>query len=276
MSDFFEETRKSVILQSDQLSKFSVNTYLCHINKIRQYRPSLECSDIDIPFLQGYVEFMRQRKNSNGTIYRSLAVLRKFVNILLKKGLVSNSPFADFRMHRARNRRDYLEISELKSLYDSFFKNTASLTVAEKESMRAFLFSCFTGLRYADLKNLSTEDIKNGKIHKWTQKTGQMVYIPIPKQALPLLGSSEDGHVLHVVNNSSFNKNLKSAARKLGFNRSLHTHLARHTFATVCISLGIPIEAVSKMLGHSVIQTTLIYANYVDATIDRVMSNFQI
>ena len=276
MSDFFEEIRKSVILQSNQLSKFSLSTYLSHISKIHQYRPQLDCNDIDVPFLQGYVEFMRQRKNSNGTIYRSLAVLRKFVNILLKKGFIKESPFVDFRMHRTRNRRDYLEISELKILYDCFFEKGDLLTFAERESMRAFLFSCFTGLRYADLKNLCTDDIKNGKIHKWTQKTGQMVYIPIPKQALPLIENVENGHVLHVVNNSSFNKNLKSAARKLEFKRTLHTHLARHTFATVCISLGIPIEVVSKLLGHSVIQTTLIYANYADATIDRVMSNFSI
>ena len=276
MSDFFEEINKHVVLQSDRLSKFSLNTYLSHISKIRQYRPKLDCKDIDVPFLQGYVEFMRQRKNSDGTIYRSLAVLRKFVNMLLKKGLIQDSPFVDFPMHRVRSRRDFLDLGELKKLYNNFFKKKESLSFAEQESMRAFLFSCFTGLRYADLKNLSTDDIKNGKIHKWTQKTGQMVYIPIPKQALSLIEEGENGCVLHVVNNSSFNKNLKSAASKLGFNRSLHTHLARHTFATSCISLGIPIEAVSKLLGHSVIQTTLIYANYVDATIDRVMSKFSI
>lgn len=276
MSDFFKEIHAAVISQAGQLSKYSISTYLSHINKIRQYRLQLDCKDIDVPFLQGYVEFMRQRKNSDGTIYRSLAVLRKFVNILRKRNLMKANPFTNYNLHRVRNRRDFLEIDELKTLYDSFFKNESSLTFAERESMRAFLFSCFTGLRYADLKNLSTEDVKNGKIHKWTQKTGQMVYIPIPKQALQLIGKSENGHILHVVNNSSFNKNLKSGARKLGLSKRLHAHLARHTFATTCISLGIPIDAVSKLLGHSVIQTTLIYANYADATIDRVMSKFTI
>lgn len=276
MSDFYEEIRKSVVQQSCQLSKYSVNTYLSHISKIQQYRPHQDCCDIDVPFLQGYVEFMKQRKNSDNTIYRSLAVLRKFVNILRKKGLMKSTPFENFQLHRVRSRREFLEIDELKILYEGYFNNGSALTFAERESMRAFLFSCFTGLRYADLKNLSTEDIKNGKIRKWTQKTGRMVYIPIPKQALRLIRVSENGLVLHVVNNSSFNKNLKSAARKLGFDRALHTHLARHTFATSCISLGIPIDAVSKLLGHSALQTTLIYANYADATIDRAMSKFQI
>lgn len=276
MRDFFEEIRKAVVSQSDLLSRFTLNTYLGHINKIHQYRPKLDCKDIDVPFLQGYVEFMRQRENSDGTIYRSLAVLRKFVNILRKNGLTDKNPFANFHLHRARTRRDFLEIDELKALYEKFFQKKAILTFAERESMRAFLFSCFTGLRYADLKNLRTEDIKNGKIHKWTQKTGQKVYIPIPKQALSLIRKSEDGCVLHVVNNSSFNKNLKSCAEKLGFNRRLHAHLARHTFATSCITLGIPIETVSKLLGHSVLQTTMIYANYADATIDRYMSKFEV
>ena len=276
MSDFFEEIQKSIVAQSDHLSKYSISTYLSHISKLRQYRPKLDCNEIGVPFLQGYVEFMKLRENSDGTIYRSLAVLRKFVNILLRNGLADKNPFTDFRMHRVRSRRDFLDLSELKILYESFHKIEQSLTFAEREAMRAFLFSCFTGLRYADLKDLRSEDIKNGKIHKWTQKTGQKVYIPIPKQALSLIRDAENGHVLHVVNNSSFNKSLKSGAKKIGFDKRLHTHLARHTFATSCISLGIPIEAVSKLLGHSVIQTTMIYANYADSTIDRCMAKFQI
>ena len=276
MRDFFEEIRKAVDSQSCRLSRFTLNTYLSNISKIHQYRPKLDCNEIDVPFLEGYVEFMRLRKNSDGTIYRSLAVLRKFVNILLKNGLADKNPLTDYHMHRARTRRDFLDLGELKALYDSFIKNEKSLTFAEHEAMRAFLFSCFTGLRYADLKNLRTEDIKNGKIHKWTQKTGQMVYIPIPKQTLMLIEATDNGHVLHVVNNSSFNKSLRSAAKKINFAKRLHAHLARHTFATSCISLGIPIEAVSKLLGHSVIQTTMIYANYADATIDRCMSKFEI
>ncbi len=276
MSEFFKEIHQSVMNQSASLSKFTLNTYLSHISKIRQFRPNLDTNAIDERFLEDYVKFMQNRKNKEGTMYRSLAVLRKFVNMLRKNGVMKNSPFENYRMPRVRNRRDYLEIDELRALYDGYFKKMRKMTYAESEAMRAFLFSCFTGLRYADLKNLCSEDIKSGKIHKWTQKTGQMVYIPIPRQALSLVDLTGCGPVLHVVNNSTFNKNLRSAAHKIGFSRRLHTHLARHTFATSCISLGIPIEVVSKMLGHSALQTTLIYANYADAAIDRVMSKFEV
>lgn len=276
MSEFFKEIHQSLMNQSASLSKFTLNTYLSHISKIRQFRPNLDTNAIDERFLEDYVKFMQNRKNKEGTMYRSLAVLRKFVNILRKNGVMKNSPFENYRMPRVRNRRDYLEIDELRALYDGYFKKMREMTFAEREAMRAFLFSCFTGLRYADLKNLCSEDIKSGKIHKWTQKTGQMVYIPIPRQALSLVDLAGCGPVLHVVNNSTFNKNLRSAAHKIGFSRRLHTHLARHTFATSCISLGVPIEVVSKMLGHSALQTTLIYANYADAAIDRVMSKFEV
>ena len=276
MSEFFKEIHQSVMNQSASLSKFTLNTYLSHISKIRQFRANLDTDEIDEHFLEGYREFMLNRQNKAGTVYRSLAVLRKFVNMLRKNGTLKNSPFENFRMPRVRNRRDFLEIGELRALYDGYFKKNQEMTCAEREAMRAFLFSCFTGLRYADLKNLCANDIINGKIHKWTQKTGQMVYIPIPKQAQTLIDSAECGSVLHVVNNSTFNKNLRSAASKIGFDRHLHTHLARHTFATSCITFGIPIEVVSKMLGHSALQTTLIYANYADAVIDRSMSKFEI
>lgn len=276
MSDFFEEIRNAIEAQSGRLSKYTVSTYMGHISKIRQYRSQLDCSDIDRPFLDGYVDFMKARDNAEGTIFRSLAVLRNFVNILQKCGKIEKSPFENYRMSHVRSRRHFLEIDELRTLYDGFLDKGDSLTFAERESLRAFLFSCFTGLRYADLKSLCFDDVKNGKIQKWTQKTGQMVYIPIPEQAKVLLGDVPQGKVLHVVNNSCFNRNLRSGAKKIGFQRYLHAHLARHTFATACISLGIPIEIVSKMLGHSVLSTTLIYANYVDATIDRVMSKFSI
>jgi integrase len=152
--------------------------------------------------------------------------------------------------------------------------------------------------------------MQNGKIRIFTQKTDAQIYIPVPDQALELVRDA-DTHfpasdfpdhntrehagnprcspsqppcqlsdrtdtVLHVVNNSTFNKNLRAGAKKLGFRRYLHAHLARHTFATSCITFGMPIEIISKMLGHASIQTTLIYANYSNSVIDREMRKFKI
>ena len=109
------------------LSKFTLNTYLSHISKIRQFRANLDTDEIDEHFLEGYREFMLNRQNKAGTVYRSLAVLRKFVNMLRKNGTLKNSPFENFRMPRVRNRRDFLEIGELRALYDGYFKKNQEM-----------------------------------------------------------------------------------------------------------------------------------------------------
>jgi integrase len=107
-------------------------------------------------------------------------------------------------------------------------------------------------------------------------KTGDPVYIPIPLQARLLLPEKlKSGPVFRVVENSYFNRTLRNAAKKLGYYKRIHCHLARHTFATTCITLGIPLPATSKLLGHRNLETTLIYAKYVDTLLDKEMRKFK-
>ena len=75
--------------------------------------------------------------------------------------------------------------------------------------------------------------------------------------------------------NSYFNRHLRSGAGKLGFSKHIHCHLARHTFATACLTLGIPLEVTSKLLGHRNVSTTMIYAKYVDKVLDTEMEKFR-
>lgn len=310
MSDFYAETRAIIESKADRLSTFTYNTYLSHLHKLQLYRPMASCKDISESFIIGYIDFMRTRRNSEATIYRSLSILRMFVKQLLRRRKIRRDPMQNISLKRGRSRREFLELNELENLYRNFRTQSAQLNFGEREALRAFLFSCFTGLRYSDLRNLTPRDMQNGKIRIFTQKTDAQIYIPVPDQALELVRDA-DTHfpasdfpdhntrehagnprcnpsqppcqpsgrtdtVLHVVNNSTFNKNLRAGAKKLGFRRYLHAHLARHTFATSCITFGMPIEIISKMLGHASIQTTLIYANYSNSVIDREMRKFKI
>ena len=275
MSDFYAETRAIVESKASTLSKYTFDTYLSHLRKLQMYRPTAECRDITEAFVFGYIDFMHSRKNSAGCIYRSLSILRMFIRELLRRRKMRRDPMRDFPLKKVRNRREFLEIDELEKLYSGFRERSEQLNFSEREALRAFLFSCFTGLRFSDLRALTPHDIHNGKIRIFTQKTGAQVYIPIPAQALALLeGTGETA--LHVVDNSTFNKNLRAAAKKLDFHSHLHAHIARHTFATSCVSFGVPIEVISKVLGHANIQTTLIYANYSNKVIDREMEKFKI
>ena len=275
MSDFYTEARAFLELKADKLSNFTYKTYMSHLNKLRIYKPLATCAEITESFVFGYIDFMHMRGNSTGTIYRSLSIFRMYIKHLIKQRKIRHDPMCNIQMKKARCRREFLELDELEKLYQGFVSLSLKLNYSEREAVRAFLFACFTGLRYSDLKNLSTQNMRNGKIRIFTQKTDALVYIPVPSQALELIGGSAD-NILHVVNNSTFNKNLRSGAKKLGCNRYLHAHLARHTFATSCITFGMPVEIVSKMLGHSNLQTTLIYANYSNSVIDREMQKFKI
>ena len=167
---------------------------------------------------------------------------------------------------------------ELKFLFQQFLNLRDELSKPENDAVLAFLFSCYTGLRYSDLKSLKETEIQNNKIRKEMHKTGDIVYIPLCPQAITLIslsGKYPQGQVLKVTENSYFNRHLRSGVQKLGFHKHIHCHLARHTFATTCLSLGIPLEVTSKLLGHKSVETTLIYAKYVDAVLDSEMKKFQ-
>lgn len=141
---------------------------------------------------------------------------------------------------------------------------------------------CYTGLSYIDLCNLTKEDIKlafDGKL--WImikrEKTGVDSNVPlleIPKQILAKYeGKMKGGKLLPVISNQKMNEYLGEIAEVCQIDKRITFHLARHTFATeICLTQGVPIESVSKMLGHTNIQTTQIYARVVDRKLSHDMA----
>ena len=145
-----------------------------------------------------------------------------------------------------------------------------------------FLFSCYTGLSYVDVKDLKASEICtsfDGKlwIMKHRQKTDTPVNVPLLKIPLAILkkyeGQLPKGELLPVLSNQKLNSYLKEIGDLCGINKNITFHLARHTFATTTtLSKGVPIETVSKMLGHTNIETTQIYARITNEKIRKDMS----
>ena len=155
-------------------------------------------------------------------------------------------------------------------------------TAKRLEQVRdVFIFSCFTGLSYIDVKDLTKKHLRvafDGNIWIMTkrQKTGININVPlmdIPKKILEKYdGMLPDDKALPVLSNQKLNAYLKEIADLCGIDKNLTFHLARHTFATtITLSKGIPIETVSKMLGHTNIQTTQIYARITNNKISEDM-----
>ena len=260
---------------ADELAPLTVRTYYWNLKKIALFEPELECDAVTSETVRNYKRYLETLHNKEATVVKALSVFRIFCNKMKADGVIHGDPFENVKVGRAYSRRGFLTLQELKRLYLNFMDLRMTLTRAEDDVMRVFLFSCFTGLRYGDLRTLDASEIFDWKIRKQMHKTGEAVYIPIPVQARLLLPNPlMSGRVFHVVDNSTFNRTLRKAAKKLGHYKHVHCHLARHTFATTCITIGIPLPATSKLLGHRNLDTTLIYAKYVDTFLDKEMKKF--
>lgn len=257
------------------LSASTVRNYYWNLKKISDFKQNLKCEDLTTTVVQEYKAYMLQRGNKLITVNKALTVFRIFVNKIYEDRLIKVNPFDKIKIGRVYTQRNFLTKRELKDLYLNFEDKRRFLTKTEQDTMRVFLFSCFTGLRYSDLRSLDASEIFDWKIRKQMHKTGDPVYVPIPVQARLLLPEKlSAGRVFRVVENSYFNRTLRKAAKKLGYFKYIHCHLARHTFATTCITLGIPLPATSKLLGHRNLETTLIYAKFVDPFLDKEMRKF--
>lgn len=194
---------------------------------------------------------------------------------------MKKDPFVNIRFHLDEVEPDFLEDHEIKKIIDKPIKIERLAVVRD-----TFIFCCFTGLAFSDVKGLKREHLamdNNGalQIRKRRQKTNNMCNIPlldIPKQILERYRNHpnciKNDTLLPVPCNQKMNAYLKEIADICGIEKELTTHTGRHSYATsVCLANGVTIENVAKMLGHSDTKMTRHYARVLDKSIMRDMSN---
>ena len=250
-------------------TKFKIETwfgYKSQISKMLKFKKEILFSDINERFINDYRQYMLNTlSNNENTASKSLRVLRTFVNISMRFGYIKTNPFQYTSIKKVDGKRDFLSIEELNKLTDYYSKDNFTQSI-EKDILGYFLFACYTGLRYSDLKTFSADSIIDNSIHLRMHKTGYLVNIPLSKKAKKFIPVTPFNNtcVFRIYCNKVTNRVLKKIGIELELNKKLTCHVARHTFATVSISLGIPIEVVSKLLGHTSIRTTQVYAKIVD------------
>jgi len=242
-------------------------------------------ADVDIDklnyeFISEYEFWLKSvRKCGHNTTMKYLANFKKIVLRCLKNGWLQKDPFLGFNMAKREVERTALTEYELEKLSNIKF-SIERLEIVKN----IFLFSCYSGLAYADVLKLKRSEIAAGiDGEKWIftkrQKTDVSSRIPLLPAALEIINRFE-GHpqckekdrVLPVLSNQKMNSYLKEIADACGISKNLTYHIARHTFATtVTLSNGVPIETVSKMLGHRNIKTTQHYAKILDKKISEDM-----
>jgi site-specific recombinase XerD len=194
------------------------------------------------------------------------------------KEWIYKNPFRDYKMQWQKTDRGYLTQEEIDLLIDFRFEEKSL-----EQARDVFVFCAFTGLAHTDIKHLSADNIQSsfdGKLWiKGKRKKTDIEYniplLDIPKMLLEKYTGTTKGNLLFpVCNNSIYNKQLKAVATLCGISKNMTSHLARHTFATLALTKGVSIESVSKMLGHTSITTTQIYARITDKKIGTEMEIF--
>ncbi len=239
----------------------------------------LPLTSINKRFLDKLYLYLRsERKLNNNTAVKFLHRFSSVYKMARDNGWVQGDPFKLQHLHLDKVDRGYLTQQELETVMNKEF-DTARL-----EQVRdVFVFCCFTGLPYIDAKNLSEQQLKMWSDgHLWLTLPRQKTKVPVNVKLLPMAISLLDkykdtikerkGKLLPVPTNQKCNEYLKEIASLCGIKKEITFHVARHTFATtVTLENGVPIESVSKMLGHTNVRTTQIYARITDTKVSRDM-----
>ena len=303
------ETIKSKLLGVDERARMLVPIFQDHNNKIKElvgkeyapgtlerYTTSLKhtiefmqwkynISDIDITkidhaFITDYEFWLRSVRNcANNTAVKYLKNFNKIIKLCLANDWLDKNPFANYKSKVKEVERVYLTEAEIQSIIEKDFKTERLSLVRD-----IFLFSCFTGLAYIDVKNLTKSHISFGiDGEKWIfthrQKTESASKIPILPVTQMIIDKYEnhpqcnnEDKLLPILSNQKMNAYLKEIAGVCEIEKELTFHIARHTFATtVTLTNGVPIESVSKMLGHKNLRTTQHYAKVLDRKVSEDM-----
>ncbi|WP_291099522.1 MULTISPECIES: site-specific integrase [unclassified Flavobacterium] len=235
---------------------------------------------IDHSFITEYEFYLRsERKCANNTAVKYIKNFHKIINQCLANGWLNKDPFFNYKAKIKEVVRDFLSEAEIEQMINKEFVSERLELVRD-----IFVFSCFTGLAYIDVKQLTLDNIALGIdgdkwIFKNRQKTDTASKIPLLPMAQEIIDKyaehpvcKNEKRLLPILTNQKMNAYLKEIADVCEIKKELTFHIARHTFATtVTLSNGVPLETVSKMLGHTSLKTTQHYAKILDKKISEDM-----
>ena len=228
---------------------------------------------IDHSFIMEYEFYLRSvRKCANNTAVKYIKNFHKIINQCLANGWLNKDPFANYKSKVKEVTREFLTEKEIETILNKRFVSERLELVRD-----IFIFSCFTGLAYIDVKQLTLDNISLGIdgdkwIFKNRQKTETASKIPLLPVAQEIINKyaehpvcKNENRLLPILSNQKMNAYLKEIVDVCEIEKELTFHIARHTFATtVTLTNGVPIESVSKMLGHKNLRTTQHYAKVLD------------
>lgn len=258
------------------------------ILQLERYQPKVTIYEIDENWLENYRNYLIEKLNlKQNSVYNYMAMIRKYLTFAHKKSIIKVNPFTNFSIEKEEVHKDHLTLEELDKLHEYYgSKQLLKLTRKDdrgktyltgakyQETLQHILISCYTGLRHADLQKLRYKHIQNGIIiipmGKSRKGKEKMLRIPISNRLESILSIFENMKPHDKVyngfvrNSSDINPIMRFILKEVGINKYLTFHSTRHTFAVSALTLGMSIETVSDIMGHSDLKTTQIYAKIID------------
>lgn len=237
------------------ISKTRSNVWSCAIKAFNEFNPKpIPFTAINNRLIEDYKDYLLSKLENNSAILY-LGILKTALNESVKDEILQVNPAKYVSIRHLEKERTHLDQNELELL-----KNTPC---KYSEVKRAFLFACYTGLRYSDIELLSWDkiDLTHGFISIRQKKTKELLTIPMIPQAKSLLSNAPgSGKVFGLPCPQWVNRIMKQWGEAAGISKNLTFHVARHTFAVQGLEAGIDIAVLQKLLGHTLLSTTMIYA----------------
>lgn len=276
----YEKLYDAGMKSKSSLSKYqTVYKHLKEFIYQRYHLSDIALKELTPAFITDFDMFLRVDKHCcNNTVWIYTCPLRTMVSIAINNGWLVRDPFCDYEIQKEDTERGWLTREEINLLMNGKLKN------AKQELVRdLFLFCCFTGLSFTDMRNLSEENLRTYfDDHLWIymhrQKTGVQFNIrllDIPLQIIEKYkGLGKDDKVFPVPAYMTCLYGINAIAKQCGITKRLTWHMSRHTMATeICLTNNVPIETVSSILGHKSIKTTQIYAKITKEKLNKDMEN---
>jgi len=251
------------------------------LHLLDEFRPNLNISDINIPFLKEFEKWMKDRGCGINTIAKHLTHLKTFLNSAENQGAMAHgqNPFNSIKITHGSYHSSYLSPAELELLEQYSSCMERSPLDIETKCLDAFLFCCYTGMRYSDFIRLSSTNFDFRSKECWLSyksvKTGVDVKIPLglmfEGRGLELIERYGDNllELFDLPSNAVTDRVLKKVYHKAGLEKHISFHSSRHTNATILLYKGVSVTTVQKLLGHKKIGTTMRYCAIMDQTIVR-------
>lgn len=261
---FIDFVKRRVSERTD-LRKGTLNTHASLINSLEEFERIIHFTDITTANIMHYDDFLHRKYTKQTTIHGYHKRLKRYINEAIKYELLKDNPYSRLKFERGKS-------EGIKYLTTEQIARIRALKISSKsiEKVRElFIFQCYTGLSYADLFkfDFSTVTKKNNKffIRDMRVKTEEEYFLMLLKPAMEILRKYD--FRLPVISNYQYNLRLKVVQELANIKSSLHSHMARHSFAVMALNMGVSIENLARMMGHTDIKTTQIYAKVLNKSV---------